>query len=424
MKDIKVLIVSHYLNHGGAGRAAFRIFKALKSVEDETRVFPYLRVIRPENPALQGVTSGLKNLSKPERFEYWAKIQWRRIRSRLLFKPVLPTLISTAEVSSGLASEINNGDWDLVNLHWIGDATLSIEEIGAISKPVVWTLHDMWAFSGAEHYSIDSRSTDGYFKENRPPQERGPDINRETWLRKLEHWDGFAGAVAPSQWMADKAQESEIFRDSPVTVIPHPLNVEFWSRGQERAAVLQRQRNDLATRVGVGVDAGAKAWAKGLDLVPEILGHVAEITVNSAKHFELWTFGAAGRGLSANSLPVKHLGQLGDEELKETLSALDVLIAPSIVEAFGLLAAEAQACGTPVVCFENTGLASVVSHLETGYIAREGDLRDFAAGILWSAETAERKADLGHASLERANRLWSGETVATEYATQFRKWMS
>lgn len=56
---------------------------------------------------------------------------------------------------SGWAEKINKMDIDIVHLHWVGAETLSIEDIGRINKPVIWTLHDMWPFCGIEHYAPD-----------------------------------------------------------------------------------------------------------------------------------------------------------------------------------------------------------------------------------------------------------------------------
>ena len=52
---------------------------------------------------------------------------------------------------SNLAKKINASDIDVVNLHWVAGETMSIEDIGRIKKPIVWTMHDMWPFCGAEH---------------------------------------------------------------------------------------------------------------------------------------------------------------------------------------------------------------------------------------------------------------------------------
>jgi hypothetical protein len=103
---------------------------------------------------------------------------------------------SIAWPASGLGSELqqrhHNGQADMIHLHWLGDGTLSIEEIGHLSVPLVWTLHDQWAFCGAEHYTWpplpgESVSSDelfalGYSPESHPSHESGPDLNYSVWL--------------------------------------------------------------------------------------------------------------------------------------------------------------------------------------------------------------------------------------------------
>ena len=56
-------------------------------------------------------------------------------------------------IPSGLHKKINELNPDWVNLHWIGNEMISIKEISKIKPKIVWTLHDMWPFCGAEHYT-------------------------------------------------------------------------------------------------------------------------------------------------------------------------------------------------------------------------------------------------------------------------------
>ena len=57
---------------------------------------------------------------------------------------------SPARFGSITAKEINHSGADIVHLHWVTDGFLTIESIGQIKKPIVWSLCDAWAFSGAE----------------------------------------------------------------------------------------------------------------------------------------------------------------------------------------------------------------------------------------------------------------------------------
>ena len=99
---------------------------------------------------------------------------------------------------------------------------LSIADIARITN-LVWTLHDMWAFCGAEHYTTDFRWRDGYCRDNRPPYERGFDLNRWTWLRKRKHWRHYS-----YRWrqllISDCATNSLLMRDWPVSTIHYPID--------------------------------------------------------------------------------------------------------------------------------------------------------------------------------------------------------
>ena len=78
---------------------------------------------------------------------------------------------------------------------------MSVETIGRIATPSVWTLHDCWLFMGSEHHpknSADERFRLGYTKNNRSEDESGLDINRLVWERKKRVLPRKGYAVAPS----------------------------------------------------------------------------------------------------------------------------------------------------------------------------------------------------------------------------------
>jgi hypothetical protein len=75
---------------------------------------------------------------------------------------------------------INAWDADVVHLHWVQGEMLSIADIVRIQKPIVWMLHDMWAFCGAEHYTEEFHWREGHRCDNRPADESVFDLNRWT----------------------------------------------------------------------------------------------------------------------------------------------------------------------------------------------------------------------------------------------------
>jgi hypothetical protein len=170
---------------------------------------------------------------------------WRRLQPHIAqqarrgFRTGNPTPHSIAWPATGLGAELQQHhrqcQANLVHLHWLGDSTLSIEEIGRLTMPLVWSLHDQWAFCGAEHYtspplpgetaSSDERFAAGYSPANRLAHESGPDLNRRTWLRKRRAWRRPIHIVCPSHWLADCARSSTLMVDWPITVIPNPIDL-------------------------------------------------------------------------------------------------------------------------------------------------------------------------------------------------------
>ena len=63
-------------------------------------------------------------------------------------------------ISTNIHKKINKSNYDLINLHWVQGEFISIESIGKITKPIVWTLHDTWAFSGVSIIQLISMIKD------------------------------------------------------------------------------------------------------------------------------------------------------------------------------------------------------------------------------------------------------------------------
>ena len=176
--SLRVLAMNHSDTVGGAARAAYRVHNAVRSLGVEST----LRVNQKslQDPTVQGPANKLRRLLA----KFYSGM------GQLLIKPFKdnPAIYhSIALMPTRWAARLNSSQNDVVHMHWINGEMISIADIGKINKPLVWTLHDMWGISGAEHYCDDARAYDGYTKENRPQGETGFDLNRWTWLRKSKH---------------------------------------------------------------------------------------------------------------------------------------------------------------------------------------------------------------------------------------------
>lgn len=333
------------------------------------------------------------------------------------FRTASTVLHSIGWPDSRLARELNATSADVLNLHWLGHGTISVREIGRLTKPVVWTLHDMWAFCGAEHYAEDtpsSRFRAGYRRDNAPAKERTKDLNRKIWTRKLRHWREPMHIVCPSHWLADCARDSILFKDWPIRVIPNPIDLEVWRPLPKPLARAALGFDPALRLVLLGAMGGLSDPRKGGDLALEAL---ARLAAGPTPPDALLVFGQSG--LSEHPklpLPTHFLGQLHDDlSLVLAYSAADVFVMPSRQEVFGQTALEALACGTPVVSFNIGGLPDMVIHLENGWLARPFDTEDLAQGIGWVLGDDLRRAVLGAKARAKAEALFSATCVAKQY---------
>lgn len=408
---MKIISLSHSDSSGGAARAAYRIHKALREHDVDHKLFV--------RHAAAGHTSAecLPMNVAAKVFLRAAGVMARLPRRAL--KTANPILHSPAIVPTNWSSWLNATDADLIHLHWVNHDTVSIADIGRLKKPVVWTLHDMWAFCGAEHVTADYRWRDGYMAHNRPDHESGFDLNRWTWRRKLKHWTHPIHIVAPSRWLAECAKQSVLMHDWPIKVVPNAIDTASWCPANKVEA---RQLLHLPPNVPLllfGAWGGIGEQHKGFDLLRDALRQLR----GQQPGLELVVFGQLAPKTPADfGFPVHYMGRFqGDAKLRLLYSAVDVTIVPSRQEAFGQVASESHACGTPVVAFNSTGLIDIVDHKQTGYLAKAFDPEDLASGARWVLADSARHLALGQAARARAVKLWSYETVAAQYLSVYRQ---
>lgn len=400
---MKVIHLNHSDTIGGAARAAYRIHHSLRAADVDSQMW------------VNRATAGEWTVDGPETKAAKAFAAVRRDAVTPLVKTLKtrnPIIHSPAILPSSWVKRIYASDADIVHLHWVQGEMLSIADIGRIRKPIVWTLHDMWAFCGAEHYTDEFRWRETYRRTNRPQYESGFDLNRWTWERKRKHWKRPMQIVTPSRWLADCVRESVLLRDWPVSVIPNCLDTERW-KPMEQA--LARELLGLPADLPLilfGAMGGGRDLRKGFDLLTGALEHLR----GEIPGLELVIFGQlASRNPPDLSFRTHYLGHLHDDlSLRALYSAADALVVPSRQEAFGQTASEAQACGTPVVAFNIGGLPDIVDHQRTGYLGKPFDTEDLARGIKWILEEGSRTAIKARAR-EKAVRCFSNPVVSAKY---------
>lgn len=299
------------------------------------------------------------------------------------FKTTNPILHSLQLLPSSAVRQINQSTADIIHLHWTQHEMLAVEDLPRIKKTVVWTLHDMWAFCGAEHLAADQRWITGYSHSNMPSFERGLNLNYFTWARKRNSWKTPVHLICPSNWMMQCVKKSALLSSWPCTVIPNAIDTTFWD-----SALVDQPRQSLgllshAYYILFCVSGSCMQTHKGFDLLLEALS--SPLISNLDQPVYLLLLGDISPGyISQIPIPSIHLGSVDDDSLlRQVYSAVDLTVIPSRIDNLPNAALESMSCSVPIVSFNVCGLPDLVRHRHTGYLAKPFDTHDFAAGISW-----------------------------------------
>jgi glycosyltransferase involved in cell wall biosynthesis len=223
----------------------------------------------------------------------------------------------------------------------------------------------------------------------------------------------------------------EVFENTDVV---HAVSQAIWKRAQERGCPPDKshavitdavdvtwfeppaQRDDLvgtAARPLRILTIGRLHWKKGHDHALQAVRRLAERglevdyrIVGEGDCREQTQFAIGDLGLADS---VTLLGAQRAEEVRNLLAWADVLLHPSLTEAFGVAVSEAQAMGVPVVCSDAGGLPENVEHELTGFVVarRAPDAMADRLGQL-AADPALRRR-MGRAARRRAETVLSAE---------------
>jgi glycosyltransferase involved in cell wall biosynthesis len=313
-----------------------------------------------------------------------------------------------------LMSRINDLDPDIINLHWVGAGFFPISAILKVKKPIVWSLYDMWPFTGGCHYdNFCGRYVDSC---GNCPQlnSKAKDITSFLHARKLLWKNTPITIVTPSNDLANEARRSSLFKDYRIEVIPHGTDLKVFKPVKKSVAREILCLNQDKRYILFGAMNDTSDPRKGFHLLKTALIKLSEST--GYEDVSLLIFGANEPEKPQQlGFSTHYIGRLHDDaSLALLYSAADVTVTPSIQEAFGMTASESMACGTPVVAFGATGPLDVIDHKVDGYLAKPFCPEDFCEGIKWLLDKS--KVDIiSSKAREKCQNKFNLEHVSEQY---------
>lgn len=404
---MKIIHVSTNDISGGAARAAYRLHTGLRKVGVDSWVIVQSKksdndfVIGPRNKFEKGMS-----LLRPEIESLFPKFFLKYPESQFNCG-VLP--------GRKLINKINNAAPDIVHLHWICGGLLKLEQLKQIRAPIVWTLHDMWPFTGGCHYDEEcGRYVDNCGKCPTLNSSQNYDLSRRVHNRKLKAWaDINFTVISPSHWLADCAQKSRVFGDRKVRVIPNGIDLSLYKPIDKKIAKqILSIPNDKSLLLFGAVNADGDK-RKGFDY---LYSAIQLLLKDSGQQIILAIFGATKTHASPDfGVPTYYLGKLYDEiSLNVIYSAADVFIAPSLQDNLPNTVIEALACGTPCVAFNIGGMPDMIDHQINGYLAQPFDADELTLGVKWVIGNAD-KHRLSENARNKAEACFDLDVAASRY---------
>ncbi|MBO3457604.1 glycosyltransferase family 4 protein [Aetokthonos hydrillicola] len=301
---------------------------------------------------------------------------------------------------------------DIINFHNIHSDYFSYLALPGITKnkPAIWTLHDMWGFTGHCAYSYNCLKWQNGcgkcpYPDSQPSIQR--DATRIEW--KLKNWvytRSNITIVTPSIWLTRAAQESMLNR-FPIYHIPYGIDTKLY-----------QPLDPLHCRSILGIPTGKKVLMFGAQILTDsrkggnlLLQALAKLPASVKAETVLLTLGDGGEAISnAVGIACINLGYVSGDRLKSVAySAADFFVFPTRADNLPLVLQESMACGTPMVSFKVGGVPDLVRPGVTGYLATPENVDDLCNGIieLWENDTLRqlmgqncRQIALAESSLE------------------------
>lgn len=373
---MKILFTNATSVKGGAARASLRNFDALKKMGANVEFW-----VDQKGQHRSDVNGFTHSWLKKKYHQLLYRIERRKI---LKLRNPQGGFWSVSKLNRYNVQQLLHQQPAIVHLNWINDNFLSVGELAKLDMPVVWTFHDMWAFTGGCHYSGDCTNYQTGCGEcymlNRPAKN---DFSRQSFVLKEKALSNVnLTLVCPSTWMADMARSSRMFKNNRIEVIPNCLNTEVYSPGNKAELLKELQLDATRMQVLFGAVNSLSDVRKGGQLLLEVLEKLGNDEYWQNK-IELVVFGSDKSSLlSALPFPIKYLGFITDENfLAKVYAAADLFLVTSREDNLPNTIMESMACGTPVAAFNVGGIKDMVDHQVNGYLAAPFDVDDYINGI-------------------------------------------
>ncbi len=413
---MKISIYSRRDSGGGAARSAYRLFKGLRNYEKCSANM----IVGSSTVNMKGIIFPKNKNQKMDIIlsEKMQGLQCKFINSKK------EDVISSSRIGTKFTKELINDDSDILNIHWINNGFLSLNNLKKVNKPLIMTMHDSWLFTGGCHLPFECRNYE-YNCNNCPRiKERYHNIfiNKEINNKINIYNNSNIVFVTPSNWLREKALSSTVLHDRDIRVIPNGLEIESYKVINKKNSRQILGVNPNKRYLLFGAISATSSKNKGFHILKQTVEKLwYKLKESERNEVELLIFGTDSTDLDKEfKFKVNVLGKLNDDiALNIAYSAADIFILPSLTENLPNTVLEAMASGTPSIAFNQGGLPDLIINGENGYLVTPYNSDEMAEIIKDIIFNEYRIAEMAKMGREKFESNFTIDKVSKQYVKLF-----
>lgn len=344
---MRVLLINSVCGYGSTGKIAVDLYQLLEKQGNECCI-AYGRGTAPEE---------LNTIKIGNKTDFYSHALMTRIFDCHGF--------ASRAVTERFIEQAKKFDPDVIHLHNIHgyyiNVELLFEYLREINKPVIWTLHDCWSFTGhCAHY--DAIGCEKWMNQcqhcplkNDYPQSLLLDSSFRNYEKKKNIFSGVEKMtiVTPSKWLATEVKKS-FLKDYPVEVITNGIHIGIFHPMEKsqsiqiKKALSEKYSIDFGKKVLLGV---ASIWTRDKGFFDFI--KMSEILPENAQLVMVGVSKKQKKELPSNVIGIERTEN--QKELSSLYACADVFLNPTYADTFPTVNLEASACGTPVISYDTGG---------------------------------------------------------------------
>lgn len=381
---MKVVLINTSENKGGAAVACKRLFNNLKQHQVDCKLIVFNKSSMDDD-----VIKIPHNRFKYKfiKFLFFTEL----ILQKLFKKKHVDFSFSYFGIKLSELKEVQEAD--IIHLHWIHNSFVQIDDLQTLlnsGKKIVWTLHDMWAFTGGCHYAGDCQLYKNSCHQCPQLKTNSIDIAKRQFIQKKQLELNKIRYITPSKWLKNIGEQSNLLRNATIDAIPNCINTNAFV-GIPKSEALKNLGLTIGEnqRILLYIAMNAEDPRKGYK---ELIHSLNYWTDTYKEKINLLIIGRLNElpAVDNSLINIISVGRIFDEKkIISAYSCADAFIMPSQQDNLPNTIMESLSCGTPIVAFTIGGIPEMIKHQETGYLAKAGDCQDFAEGIQWTINNAK-----------------------------------